>query len=155
MELDVSEHALSVLITGFTEAQDAARRQREAILADVERATRSGRVPRHDHSRTDGADMSDSETLRAAAEVLRQRRKMYPTTRMVLDAIAGEVEAEDAAKLKAAERDQRLAQVADKAFHDYWGFEPDASEVDRSKQLGCMADVARAVREAIEAEAEQ
>jgi hypothetical protein len=141
MELDMSEHALSVLITGFTEAQDAARRQREAILADVERATRSGRVPRHDHSRTDGADMSDSETLRAAAEVMRKRG--WTATPTCLVEVAGHIDAEnDAAKRKATERDQHLALVAEEAY----------SAAKANPGCDWWLEVARAVREAIEAE---
>lgn len=82
-------------------------------------------------------DVSDSETLRAAAEVMRKRG--WTATPTCLVEVAGHIDAEnDAAKLKAAERDQRLGEVAQTTY--YKAVEPR------------WEAVARAVREATEAE---
>jgi len=87
-------------------------------------------------------DVSDSETLRAAAAVL--RRRGFTATADDMEQLAQNVEAEDAAKLKAAQRDQRLGPVADNAYYATLGVNMTQGERWEA--------VARAVREAIEAE---
>jgi hypothetical protein len=87
-------------------------------------------------------DVTDAETVRAAAEVLRSRRPTWTATQYTLGDLADGIEAEDAATLKAAERDQRLGLVARQAYNH-----------PTSAILGDdWIAVARAVREAIEAE---